>query len=94
VAQAKGLGSDEISRVAEAAAAGRVATLLIESGRELPGRIDRATGRIEAAHLGDPDVDDMLDDLGEMVAGKGGHVFVMAADRMPASTGLAATFRY
>jgi hypothetical protein len=94
VAQAKGLGSDEISRVAEAAAAGRVATLLIEAGRQRPGRIDRATGCIETAHLGDPDVDDMLDDLGEMVESKGGHVVVMAADQMPASTGLAATFRY
>jgi hypothetical protein len=94
VAQSKGLGSDEITRVAEAAAAGRVATLLIESGRQLPGQIDRATGRIKAAHLGDPDVDDLLDDLGEMVGGKGGHVVVMAADRMPGGTGLAATFRY
>jgi hypothetical protein len=64
VAQSRGLGSDEISRVAEAAAAGRVATLLIDSGRQLPGQIDRATGRIKAAHLDDPDVDDMLDDLG------------------------------
>jgi hypothetical protein len=94
VAQSRGLGSDEISQVAEAAAAGRVAMLLIESDRELPGRIDRATGRIKAAHLGDPDIDDMLDDLGEMVVGKGGHVVVMAAERMPVGTGLAATFRY
>jgi hypothetical protein len=93
-AKSKGLGSDVLSRVAEAAAAGRVATMLIESGRQLPGRIDRATGGVEAANLGDPDVDDLLDDLGELVVSKGGRVVVLAADRMPASTGLAATFRY
>ena len=42
VARSNGLGSDDLVQVAQAAAAGRVSTLLIESDREIPGRIERA----------------------------------------------------
>ncbi len=40
VAQANGLGSDDLTVVAQAAASGRVATLLIEADRQLAGRLD------------------------------------------------------
>ena len=94
VARSRGLGSDELAQVAQAAVSGRVGTLLIESGRQLPGRLDGATGRVDAADLGDPDVDDLLDDLGELVERMGGRVLVMPAERMPGNTGLAATYRH
>jgi hypothetical protein len=93
-AQAHGLGSADLTQVAKAAAAGRVATLLIEADREIPGRLDAATGNIGAAVLHDPEVDDVLDDIGELVATMGGVVRVIAADRMPVRSGLAATYRY
>jgi hypothetical protein len=94
VARSNGLGSDDLVQVAQAAAAGRVSTLLIESDREIPGRIDRATGRVEPADLNQPQVDDLLDDLGELVGKMGGRVMVIPAERMPGRTGLAATYRY
>ena len=53
-AKSKGLGSDDLDEVAQAAAAGRVATLLIESDRQIAGRIDGTTGRVEVADLSDP----------------------------------------
>ncbi len=93
-AKARGTGSDVLAEVAEAAAAGRVATLMVEAGREIAGRLDVATGRIEKAELGAPDVDDMLDDLGELVTKMGGTVLVVPAERMELPTGLAATYRY
>jgi len=93
-ARSRGLGSEELAQVAQAAAAGRVATLLIESGRQIGGTLDRASGGIEVASLRNPDVDDLLDDLGELVETMGGEVVVVPADRMPVDTGLAATFRY
>ncbi|MCQ9379898.1 hypothetical protein [Methyloversatilis sp. XJ19-49] len=93
-AAARGLGSDDLSEVAHAAVAGRVATLLIEAERELPGRIDGATGRIDAADLDSPQVDDMLDDLGAMVERMGGEVHVLPAELMPCRTGVAASFRH
>ena len=94
VAKSNGLGSDDLAQVAQAAAAGRVATLLIESDRQIAGRLDGATGRIEVTDLSHPQVDDLLDDLGELVAQMGGRVLVVPAKRMPAGTGLAATYRY
>ena len=93
-ARSKGLGSDDLEQVAEAAAAGRVATLLIEADRQIAGRLDGATGKIERKELSDPQVDDLLDDLAECVGKTSGLVRVLPAERMPAQTGVAATFRY
>jgi hypothetical protein len=94
LAKSKGLGSDDLAEVAQAAATGRVATLLIEADRQIAGRLDGSTGRVEIADLYDPQVDDQLDDLGEPVVKMGGRVMVIPADQMPTRTGLAATFRY
>ena len=94
VAKSKGLGSDDLAEVAEAAATGRVAMLLIEADRQISGRLDGSTGRIEDAELGEPQGDDLLDDLGELVAKMGGRVLVIPGEQMPGRTGLAATYRY
>lgn len=68
--------------------------LLIDAGRQIGGRLDGTTGRVELCDLGDPHVDVLLDDLGELVAKKGGTVLVIAAEGMPSRTGLAAIYRY
>ncbi len=93
-AKSKQRGSDDLAQVAEAAVNGRVATLLIEADRQLAGRLDSTTGRIGLAALSDPQVDDLLDDLGELVEKSGGQVLVVPAERIPGRTGLAATYRY
>jgi hypothetical protein len=79
---------------AEVATIGRVATLLIEADRHLAGRIDEASGRIEYSDLAHPQFDDLLDDLGELVIKKGGQVMIVPPERMPAGTGIAATYRF
>jgi len=93
-ARARGLGSDDLSEVAAAVSAGRVDTLLIESERQIPGKFDAETGQVQLADLGDPTVDDLLDDLGEAIGRMGGRVMVLPKELMPADTGLAATFRF
>lgn len=93
-ARSKGLGSDDLAQVAQAAAAGRVATLLVEADRLMAGRLDRATGHVAFADLSHPQVDDLLDDLGELVEKMGGHVLVVPVERMPGRTGLAAIYRH
>ena len=93
-AAAKGLGSEDLSQVARAAVAGRVATLLIEAERQVTGRIDGSTGRIDPAELGNPRADDVLDDLGALVEKMGGQIHVLPADRMPCRSGVAASFRH
>jgi len=92
--RASGLGSADLGQVAHAAASGRVACLIIEAERQIPGRLDGTTGEVRFAALDDPHVDDLLDDLGELVARQGGDVLVMPADQMPTTTGLAAIYRY
>ena len=93
-AKAKTLGSDDLPQVALAAVAGRIATILIEADREIPGRLDRNTGRIDGAELSDPRTDDLLDDVAELVTKRGGEVKVLDVAQMPTSTGVAAFYRY
>jgi hypothetical protein len=93
-AKSKGLGLDDLPKIADAAVAGRIATLLLEADREIAGRMDEATGRIQFDELSHPELDDLLDDLGELVLTKGGRVVVVPSERMPTKTGAAATCRF
>lgn len=93
-ARSKGRGDDDLAQVARAAVGGRVATLLIEARREVPGRIDVATGDIEFDDLAHPEVDDVLDDLGTLALKMGGQVVIVPTERMPTKTGIAAIYRY
>lgn len=93
-AQAAQHGSGDLSDVARAAAQGRVATLLLDAERSIPGRMDPETGAVSDAPLGDPRVDDALDDLGEQVLLNGGEVIIVPGERMPTATGLAAIYRF
>lgn len=93
-ARAKGQSSADVSDIARAAAGGRVATLLIEADRVIPGTFDAASGAIAEGRLSDPAVDDLLDDIGECVLKASGEVIIVPAERMPERSGLAAIFRY
>lgn len=93
-ARAKGLGANLIEDVAAAAVAGRIATLLVDADREIPGRLDPATGAVAARALDDPEVDDLIDDIAETVLRARGEVVVAPAERMPGECGLAAILRY
>lgn len=91
---ARGAADKELARVAGSAAERRIATLLIDADRHIPGRLDSLTGSIELGDAGDPLMDDVLDDLAELVLAGGGEVVVVPADRMPVGTGAAAIHRY
>jgi len=93
-ARSKDLGHDEPAHIAKAVMAGRVATLLIEADRKVPGRIDAATGDIHFEDLEHPEVDDVLDDLAALTRKKDGDIVIVPAERMPAETGIAAIYRY
>jgi hypothetical protein len=93
-AASRALGSDDIPRIAEAAMAGRVGTLLVDAERDIPGRLLPDTGQVELGANGDPHTDDVLDDLAELTLRMKGEVVVVPADRMPTDTGVAATFRF
>lgn len=77
-----------------AARAGRVATLLVEADRHIPGFIDLDSGGIRHEPSADPEIDDLLEDIAELVLRNRGEVVVVPAERMPADMGLAAAYRY
>ena len=93
-AKAQQQGSDDVAKVAEAAVAGRVATLLVDADKSVGGRIDAETGQFKKANEDDADVDDVLDDLAERVLRTGGKVRVLAGENFPTDSGVAAIFRY
>jgi len=93
-ATSRGLGGDDLAQVAKAIVAGRVATLLIDADRRVPGRIDAATGDLEFERLEHPEVDDVLDDLGALARKMGGNIVVVPGERMPTETGVAAIYRH
>jgi len=94
VAKARRQGSDDLDEVARQAHIGRVGTLLLNADRHIPGRLDPGDGHPVQADPSSPDVDDLLDDLGEKVLRQSGAVLVLPAERMPSPTGLAAIYRY
>jgi len=93
-AEAAGRGTAVPADAAKAAVEGRVATLLLDADAVLPGRIDPVHGTILRSDLANPEIDDLLDDLGEAVLRAGGDVVVVPKERMPSTSGLAATFRF
>jgi hypothetical protein len=93
-AKSRQMASDDIGQVAEATVAGRVGSLLVEADRQIPGRLDEATGRIEHGDPSHPEIGDVLNDLAETVARMKGDVVVVPAERMPSTTGIAATYRF
>ncbi len=93
-AKANSSGSDDLAQITSATFENRVETLLIEAGKIIPGKIDSNTGKIESGNIKDPDFDDVLDDLAELVLKKRGEVAVIPKDKMPSNTGVAAIYRY
>ena len=93
-ARSEGVGHDELDHIAKAIVAGQVGTLLIEADRQIAGRIDAAAGDIAFDDPAHPEVDDVLDDLGEMALKMGGQVVIVPTEQMPTKTGVAAIYRY
>jgi stalled ribosome rescue protein Dom34 len=95
LARSRSQGSEDLGEVAKAVAAGRVKTLLVESGRRIWGIFDPQGGEILP---GDPsrnahDVD-LLDELAEATLAHAGQVFVLPTEQMPTRGGIAAIFRF
>jgi hypothetical protein len=93
-ARANNRGSDSLKEIIKTADEGRIEVLLIEEGRIITKDNKDKLGSIKAGSIDNPEVDDLLDDIGELVTERGGQVFVIPADKMPTSNGLAAIYRY
>jgi len=93
-ARGKDLASADASDISAAAVSGRVNTLLVEADRRMPGRLNADGGGIHQASGVDPEIDDLLDDIAEVVLKAGGEVIIVPEDQMPTDSGLAAIYRF
>ncbi|WP_216904170.1 hypothetical protein [Synechococcus sp. CCY 9618] len=93
-ARSQGRANDDPAQVAKAIVGGRVAKLLIEDGRQLAGRVDTATGQISLDDRMNPEVGDLLDDLGVLALKLGADVTILSREDMPTASGIAAINRY
>lgn len=92
--KSKELASDNLEDVSKKATEGRVGTVLLESDKLIPGKIDLNTGDIERKPIEDVETDDVLDDIAELVLKSKGEVVMLPKERMPTESGVAAIFRY
>lgn len=92
--KSKGMSNDNLEDVAKKAVENRISTVLIESDRILPGKVDLETGKITESILRDAETDDVLDDITELILNSKGEVVVLPKERMPTNTGIAAIYRY
>ncbi len=93
-AKAHQKGSTDLADIAVAASTGRVGTLLVDADKKIPGRIDPSNGIIDKEKLANPEIDDVLDDLMEMVFRSEGQVLVLPHALMPVDSGVAAVYRF
>lgn len=87
------LGSDDIAQIARACVENRIDTVLLEADRLIPGRVNRETGQLEEGESG-AEYGDILNDIAEIVISNGGNVVILPKDRMPSTTGAAASYRF
>ncbi|RRV15082.1 hypothetical protein [Pseudomonas saudiphocaensis] len=90
----KGLASDQLEDIGQAATEGRVATLLVEAERQIPGYVDKAEGKATPAADDAATTPDLLDELTIWTLEQGGEVIVVPTERMPTQSGAAAIYRY
>lgn len=94
-AQAAGLASTDIHKIAEAAAVGQVQSLLIAEDRHVWGHLDRETGQIQLlVRKEDEPADDLLDDIAELTLRNGGKVTVLPAHQIPGGHLIVAVLRW
>ncbi|MFM8415678.1 MAG: hypothetical protein ACKOCX_13270 [Planctomycetota bacterium] len=104
-AHERGLTGQDLADIGAAAVAGRIALLLVEADRFLPGSFDRQTGSITGDGEAPADLsrtgalpasrtEDVLGALAETVLLHGGEITSLARTAMPTATGAAAIYRY
>lgn len=92
--RAQSLGSGDLASVAKACVNNQVHTVLIESDRVVPGRVNPITGALEEGELSNPEFGDLLNDYALLTLKYGGKVVMLPKDKMPTTTGVAAIYRF
>jgi hypothetical protein len=86
--------SDDLTTIAKALMDGRVASLMIETDRVIPGQVNHQLQTISLWDLREPHTDDILDDLLQLAMNRGTKVYMIDKKLMPTTQGVAASFRF
>ncbi len=89
-----GLTSGDIAEIIPAAVHGRVGSLFLAAGARLWGAFDPEGGSVQVHPEPCPQSEELLDIAARQAYLNGGAVFVLAPDRMPEASPVAALFRY
>lgn len=90
----QGLATDQLERIGQATLEGRVATLLVEAERQIPGVADKQQGKAIPVEDDSATTPDLLDELTIWTMEQGGEVISVPTERMPTNSGAAAIYRY
>ncbi|MBA1278679.1 hypothetical protein [Stutzerimonas stutzeri] len=90
----QGLATDQLEQIGQATLEGRVATLLVEADRQIPGMADKQEGKAMAVDDESATTPDLLDELTIWTLEQGGEVISVPTERMPTASGAAAIYRY
>ena len=90
----QGLATDQLEQIGQATLEGRVATLLVEAERRIPGIVDKQQGKAVAVEADSATTPDLLDELTIWTLEQGGEVIAVPTERMPTESGAAAIYRY
>ncbi len=89
-----GQASSELEDVVTAADDGRVDTLFVALGTRHWGRFDREGRTVELTESNGPGTEDLVDFAAIQTVLKGGTVYAVAPEEVPASGAVAAVYRY
>ncbi|MCJ0972809.1 hypothetical protein MST27_05425 [Pseudomonas sp. PS1] len=90
----QGLATDQLDQIGQATVEGRVATLLVEADRQIPGVTNKEEGKAIPANGSAATTPDLLDELTIWTLEQGGEVIAVPTERMPTESGAAAIYRY
>ncbi|MEK0362657.1 baeRF3 domain-containing protein [Pseudomonas sp. CBC3] len=90
----QGLATDQLEQIGQATLEGRVATLLVEADRQIPGMADKQEGKAMVVDDESATTPDLLDELTIWTLEQGGEVISVPTERMPTASGAAAIYRY
>jgi hypothetical protein len=92
-ARANGKGTDLLSEIVMASIQGKIDTLFIENGKQLPGVYDRENGEVTYGEDTTYHAE-IFDDLAKDTLEKKGDVFIVDPANMPGESGICAIHRY
>ena len=90
----QGLATDQLEQIGQATLEGRVATLLVEAERQIPGVADQQQGKALPVADDTATTPDLLDELTIWTLEQGGEVISVPTERMPTESGAAAIYRF